>query len=232
MNKGPFTFCSLSHAFTFSIRIVPNILCIFYYVLYFNVVNLLFVITKTINSLLLSKVPLKTRQFISFGYLRTLRVEYRLYWSKRPHYTSSYAWSLIDILIIVLTLRCCFYTQFIAVWYIQITLFLSPYLQVLQPEEKKTVAYHEAGHATVGWFLEHCSPLLKVSIIPRGKALGYAQYQPRDAYLHTQAQLLDEMCLALGGRASEQIFFGKVGSGAMDDLQRVTRSAFAQAFLL
>ncbi|BHF76562.1 AFG3-like protein 2 [Sparganum proliferum] len=100
--------------------------------------------------------------------------------------------------------------------------------QVLQPEEKKTVAYHEAGHAVVGWFLEHCNPLLKVSIIPRGKALGYAQYQPRDAYLHTQEQLLDEMCLALGGRASEQVFFGKVGSGAMDDLQRVTRSAYAQ----
>ncbi len=76
------------------------------------------------------------------------------------------------------------------------------------------MAYHEAGHATVGWFLEHCNPLLKVSIIPRGKALGYAQYQPRDAYLHTQAQMLDEMCLALGGRAS--------------DLQRVTRSAYAQ----
>lgn len=102
------------------------------------------------------------------------------------------------------------------------------FIQVLQPEEKKTVAYHEAGHATVGWFLEHCNPLLKVSIIPRGKALGYAQYMPRDAYLHTQDQMLDEMCLALGGRASEQVFFGKVGSGAMDDLQRVTRSAYAQ----
>ncbi|VUZ43848.1 unnamed protein product [Hymenolepis diminuta] len=104
--------------------------------------------------------------------------------------------------------------------------------QVLQPEEKKTVAYHEAGHATVGWFLEHCNPLLKVSIIPRGKALGYAQYMPRDAYLHTQDQMLDEMCLALGGRASEQVFFGKVGSGAMDDLQRVTRSAYAQVVQL
>ncbi|EUB61794.1 AFG3-like protein 2 [Echinococcus granulosus] len=104
--------------------------------------------------------------------------------------------------------------------------------QVLQPDEKKTVAYHEAGHATVGWFLEHCNPLLKISIIPRGKALGYTQYQPRDAYLHTQAQMLDEMCLALGGRASEQVFFGKVGSGAMDDLQRVTRSAYAQVVQL
>ncbi|CAH8673879.1 unnamed protein product [Schistosoma rodhaini] len=99
---------------------------------------------------------------------------------------------------------------------------------VLQPEEKKTVAYHEAGHAVVGWFLEHCNPLLKVSIIPRGKALGYAQYQPRDIYLRTKEQMLDEMCLALGGRASEEVFFGKVGSGAVDDLQRVTRSAYAQ----
>ncbi|CAH8504440.1 unnamed protein product [Dicrocoelium dendriticum] len=100
--------------------------------------------------------------------------------------------------------------------------------QVLQPEEKKTVAYHEAGHAVVGWFLEHCNPLLKVSIIPRGQALGYAQYQPRDIYLHTKDQMLDEMCLALGGRASEEVFFGKVGSGAVDDLQRVTKSAYTQ----
>lgn len=111
------------------------------------------------------------------------------------------------------------------------TLFTS-FLKVLQPEEKKTVAYHEAGHAVVGWFLENCNPLLKVSIIPRGRALGYAQYQPRDVYLHTQDQMLDDMCLALGGRASEQVFFGKVGSGAMDDLQRVTRSAYAQVVQL
>ncbi|CAH8639227.1 unnamed protein product [Heterobilharzia americana] len=104
--------------------------------------------------------------------------------------------------------------------------------QVLQPDEKKTVAYHEAGHAVVGWFLEHCNPLLKVSIIPRGKALGYAQYQSRDIYLHTKEQMLDEMCLALGGRASEEVFFGKVGSGAVDDLQRVTRSAYSQVVQL
>ncbi|THD20846.1 ATP-dependent metallopeptidase HflB [Fasciola hepatica] len=104
--------------------------------------------------------------------------------------------------------------------------------QVLQPEEKKTVAYHEAGHAVVGWFLEHCHPLLKVSIIPRGKALGYTQYQPRDIYLHTKEQMLDEMCLALGGRASEEVFFNKVGSGAVDDLQKVTRSAYAQVVQL
>ncbi|KAA3674516.1 AFG3 family protein, partial [Paragonimus westermani] len=104
--------------------------------------------------------------------------------------------------------------------------------QVLQPEEKKTVAYHEAGHAVVGWFLEHCNPLLKVSIIPRGRALGYAQYQPKDIYLHTKEQMLDEMCLALGGRASEEIFFNKVGSGAVDDLQRVTRSAYSQVVQL
>ncbi|CAH8610052.1 unnamed protein product [Heterobilharzia americana] len=105
-------------------------------------------------------------------------------------------------------------------------------LCVLQPDEKKTVAYHEAGHAVVGWFLEHCNPLLKVSIIPRGKALGYAQYQSRDIYLHTKEQMLDEMCLALGGRASEEVFFGKVGSGAVDDLQRVTRSAYSQVVQL
>ncbi|KAF6777948.1 hypothetical protein AHF37_02642 [Paragonimus kellicotti] len=104
--------------------------------------------------------------------------------------------------------------------------------QVLQPEEKKTVAYHEAGHAVVGWFLEHCNPLLKVSIIPRGRALGYAQYQPKDIYLHTKEQMLDEMCLALGGRASEEVFFNKVGSGAVDDLQRVTRSAYSQVVQL
>ncbi|CAL8076120.1 unnamed protein product [Calicophoron daubneyi] len=104
--------------------------------------------------------------------------------------------------------------------------------QVLQPEEKKTVAYHEAGHATVGWFLEHCNPLLKISIIPRGKALGYTQYQPKDVYLHTKDQMLDEMCLALGGRASEEVFFNKVGSGAVDDLQRVTRSAYVQVVQL
>lgn len=100
--------------------------------------------------------------------------------------------------------------------------------QVLQPNEKKTVAYHEAGHAVAGWFLEHADPLLKVSIIPRGKGLGYAQYLPREQYLYTKEQLLDRMCMTLGGRVSEQIFFGKITTGAQDDLKKVTQSAYAQ----
>merc|ERR1712223_592631 len=99
---------------------------------------------------------------------------------------------------------------------------------VLQPEEKKTVAYHEAGHAVVGWFLEHADPLLKVSIIPRGKGLGYAQYLPKEQYLCSTEQLYDRMCMTLGGRASEQIFFNRITTGAQDDLQKVTKSAYAQ----
>uniref|UniRef100_A0A672SMH0 AFG3-like protein 2 n=1 Tax=Sinocyclocheilus grahami TaxID=75366 RepID=A0A672SMH0_SINGR len=86
--------------------------------------------------------------------------------------------------------------------------------QVLQPEEKKTVAYHEAGHAVAGWFLEHADPLLKVSIIPRGKGLGYAQYLPKEQYLYTKEQLLDRMCMTLGGRVSEEIFFGRITTGS------------------
>jgi AFG3 family protein len=100
--------------------------------------------------------------------------------------------------------------------------------QVLQPEEKKTVAYHEAGHAVAGWFLEHAHPLLKVSIIPRGKGLGYAQYLPRDSYLFTKDQLFDQMCMTLGGRISELIFFKKLSTGAQDDLSKITKSAYAQ----
>ncbi|XP_072008369.1 LOW QUALITY PROTEIN: mitochondrial inner membrane m-AAA protease component AFG3L2 [Engystomops pustulosus] len=100
--------------------------------------------------------------------------------------------------------------------------------QVLHPEEKKTVAYHEAGHAVAGWFLEHADPLLKVSIIPRGKGLGYAQYLPKEQYLYTKEQLLDRMCMTLGGRVSEEIFFGRITTGAQDDLKKVTQSAYAQ----
>ncbi|XP_016341577.1 AFG3-like protein 2 isoform X2 [Sinocyclocheilus anshuiensis] len=100
--------------------------------------------------------------------------------------------------------------------------------QVLQPEEKKTVAYHEAGHAVAGWFLEHADPLLKVSIIPRGKGLGYAQYLHKEQYLYTKEQLLDRMCMTLGGRVSEEIFFGRITTGAQDDLKKVTQSAYAQ----
>ncbi|XP_060770706.1 AFG3-like protein 1 [Neoarius graeffei] len=100
--------------------------------------------------------------------------------------------------------------------------------QVLQPPEKKTVAYHEAGHAVVGWFLEHADPLLKVSIIPRGKGLGYAQYLPKEQYLYTREQLFDRMCMTLGGRVAEQVFFGRITTGAQDDLKKVTQSAYAQ----
>ncbi|GAB0099842.1 AFG3-like protein 2 [Sergentomyia squamirostris] len=99
---------------------------------------------------------------------------------------------------------------------------------VLSPDEKKTVAYHEAGHAVSGWFLEHSDPLLKVSIIPRGKGLGYAQYLPKDQYLLSQEQLFDRMCMTLGGRVSEEIFFGRITTGAQDDLKKVTDSAYAQ----
>ncbi|XP_072242614.1 mitochondrial inner membrane m-AAA protease component AFG3L1-like isoform X2 [Leuresthes tenuis] len=100
--------------------------------------------------------------------------------------------------------------------------------QVLQPTEKKTVAYHEAGHAIVGWFLRHADPLLKVSIIPRGKGLGYAQYLPREQYLYSKEQLFDRMCMMLGGRVAEQVFFDRITTGAQDDLKKVTQSAYAQ----
>ena len=100
--------------------------------------------------------------------------------------------------------------------------------QVLGPEEKKTVAYHEAGHAVAGWFLEFADPLLKVSIIPRGKGLGYAQYLPREQYLYSKEQLNDRMCMALGGRVAEEIFFGRITTGAQDDLRKVTQSAYAE----
>nr|XP_032627294.1 AFG3-like protein 1 isoform X3 [Chelonoidis abingdonii] len=100
--------------------------------------------------------------------------------------------------------------------------------QVLQPNERTTVAYHEAGHAVVGWFLEHADPLLKVSIIPRGKGLGYAQYLPKEQYLYTKEQLFDRMCMMLGGRVAEQLFFGRITTGAQDDLKKVTQSAYTQ----
>uniref|UniRef100_A0A2M4BE63 Putative aaa+-type atpase n=1 Tax=Anopheles marajoara TaxID=58244 RepID=A0A2M4BE63_9DIPT len=99
---------------------------------------------------------------------------------------------------------------------------------VLSPEEKRTVAYHEAGHAVCGWFLEHSDPLLKVSIIPRGKGLGYAQYLPKDQYLLSTEQLYDRMCMTLGGRVSEEIFFNRITTGAQDDLKKITDSAYAQ----
>lgn len=104
--------------------------------------------------------------------------------------------------------------------------------RVLGPEEKRTVAYHEAGHAVTGWFLEHADPLLKVSIIPRGSsALGYAQYLPKDQYLYSTEQLQDRMCMTLGGRVAEEIFMGKITTGARDDLRKVTKQAYAQITL-
>jgi len=97
---------------------------------------------------------------------------------------------------------------------------------VMTLEEKRTVAYHEAGHAIVGWLLEHADPLLKVTIIPRSNgALGFAQYLPKEVALHTKEQLQDRMCMALGGRACEDIQFGRVTTGASDDLKRVTQIA-------
>ncbi|KAM9765827.1 mitochondrial inner membrane m-AAA protease component AFG3L1-like isoform 2-T2 [Menidia menidia] len=100
--------------------------------------------------------------------------------------------------------------------------------QVLQLPEKTTVAYHEAGHAVAGWFLEHADPLLRVSIVPRGKGLGYAQSLPKEQHLFTQDQLFDRMCMMLGGRVAEQVFFHQITTGARDDLRKVTQSAYAQ----
>lgn len=100
--------------------------------------------------------------------------------------------------------------------------------KIILPEEKEIIAYHEAGHAICGWFLEHAYPLLKVTIVPRGTAaLGYAQYTPKEQYLYNTDQLLDQICMTLGGRASEQIFFGKVSTGASNDLQQVTKMAYS-----
>ncbi|KAI1079374.1 ATP-dependent metallopeptidase Hfl [Whalleya microplaca] len=98
---------------------------------------------------------------------------------------------------------------------------------VLNPKEKKTVAYHEAGHAICGWFFEYADPLLKVSIIPRGKGLGYAQYLPGDAYLMSSQQLMDRMAMTLGGRISEELHFDTVTTGASDDFSKVTQMATA-----
>jgi AFG3 family protein len=100
---------------------------------------------------------------------------------------------------------------------------------VLKPEEKKTVAYHEAGHAICGWYFKYADPLLKVSIIPRGQgALGYAQYLPAgDTYLMNMNQLMDRMAMALGGRVSEELHFEAVTSGASDDFRKVTAMATA-----
>jgi cell division protease FtsH len=100
--------------------------------------------------------------------------------------------------------------------------------KIISPEEKRIVAYHEAGHAIAGWFLEHADPLVKVSIVPRGvAALGYAQYLPKEQFLYTTEQLIDEMCMTLGGRAAEDVVFGKISTGALSDLERVTKMAYS-----
>ena len=100
--------------------------------------------------------------------------------------------------------------------------------KIISPEEKKIIAYHEAGHAVCGWYLEHAYPLLKVTIVPRGTAaLGYAQYTPKEQYLYNTDQLTDQICMTLGGRASEEIFFHKISTGAQNDLQQITKIAYA-----
>ncbi len=100
--------------------------------------------------------------------------------------------------------------------------------KIISPEEKEIVAYHEAGHAVAGWYLEHADPLVKVSIVPRGvAALGYAQYLPKEQFLYQTEQLVDEMCMALGGRAAEEIVFGKISTGALSDLERITKMAYS-----
>lgn len=99
--------------------------------------------------------------------------------------------------------------------------------KLINPEEKEIIAYHEAGHAICGWFLEHASPLVKVTIVPRGvAALGYAQYLPKEQYITRTEQMLDMMCMTFGGRAAEQVVFGKISTGAQNDLDKVTKQAY------
>lgn len=100
--------------------------------------------------------------------------------------------------------------------------------KLISPEEKEIIAYHEAGHAVCGWYLEHASPLVKVTIVPRGiGTLGYAQYLPKDEYITRTEQLLDRMCMTFGGRAAEEVIFGKISTGAQNDLDQVTKMAYS-----
>lgn len=99
--------------------------------------------------------------------------------------------------------------------------------KIISPDEKEIVAYHEAGHAVVGWFLENCDPLVKVSIVPRGMAaLGYAQYLPKEQFLYTTEQMMDTVCMTLGGRVAEDIIFGRISTGAQNDLERITKMSY------
>jgi len=99
--------------------------------------------------------------------------------------------------------------------------------KIISQHEKLVIAYHEAGHASISWLVEHAAPLVKVTIIPRGKALGAAWYLPEERQITTEEQMLDEMCAILGGRASEDVNFGKVSTGALNDLERVTKQAYS-----
>ena len=99
--------------------------------------------------------------------------------------------------------------------------------KIITPEEKKAIAFHEAGHATISWLLEYAHPLVKVTIVPRGRSLGAAWYLPEERSITTKEQILDDMCSALGGRAAEQIAFGKISTGALSDLEKVTKQAYA-----
>ncbi|OQA07868.1 MAG: ATP-dependent zinc metalloprotease FtsH [Bacteroidetes bacterium ADurb.Bin397] len=99
--------------------------------------------------------------------------------------------------------------------------------KIITAHEKKVIAYHEAGHATVSWLLEHAHPLIKVSIVPRGNSLGAAWYLPEERQITTKEQIIDEICAALGGRASEEVVFGQVSTGALSDLEKITKQAYA-----
>ena len=100
--------------------------------------------------------------------------------------------------------------------------------KIISPSEKEIIAYHEAGHAICGWYLEHASPLVKVTIVPRGiGTLGYAQYLPKEEYIVRTEQLLDRICMTFGGRAAEEIVFNKVSTGAQSDLDQVTKMAYS-----
>ena len=99
--------------------------------------------------------------------------------------------------------------------------------KIITADEKKAIAYHEAGHATVSWLVEHASPLVKVTIVPRGRSLGAAWYLPEERHLTTAEQMYDEICAALGGRAAEDVMYGKVSTGALSDLEKVTKQAYA-----
>ena len=98
--------------------------------------------------------------------------------------------------------------------------------KIISPAEKKIIAYHEAGHAVVSWLLKQIDPLVKVSIIPRGKSLGAAMYLPEEKQLHSESYFKEHLCAVLGGRAAEEIVFGEISSGALDDLEKVTEEAY------